>query len=595
MINIGTIRDIHNPKIVMLGNHEGIIQSILDFDYLMGKDQPSITAIIGTQVRSFRYFFGAKQVLIHGYESFEDVDEELLKSVDLFAIAQSGRRVLAIGEQALTELPNIQGGMVFAEAVPERHALHLRALANKSNKFIIGPASVGMTIGGVFKLGAIGGTLPEQIMNSGILHEGSVAVVSTSGGMINELLSLVANRGGTISFAAAVGGERFPITTPVELVQEAINDPATDSILFFGELGGTDEYDIAQLLKSSRTSKPFIAYVAGVVAERFESAPQFGHAKALAQNASETASAKKQILRDSGALVADNFAELGKLIDQLPKNTTEPVNIESIRSRLESMTSRSDTLFHNGISTDKGGEVQILNQPLLAYVENRSLSEIALGMFLGHEPKSKKTIAFFDLCLRLLVDHGPQVSGAVNTMITARAGKDLSAALATGILTVGPRFGGALNQAAENWFEAVARGDDPNLYVEKFSSNKQYIPGIGHKKYRLDNPDPRVSALLKGFDNGGAHITFANEVASITTGKKAQLILNVDGAIAALLLDILVEEEGYNTEQIRSLIKTEFCNAIFIFARSVGFMAHFMEQKRLDEGLFRLPDDQISE
>jgi len=562
------------------------------FDYLAGKERPSIVAIIGVQVRSFRYFFGSKQVIIRGYVSFADADQQLLESVDLFAIAQSGRRVLAMGEQALQELPNIQGGMVFAESVPEQHALRLRVLANEVGKFIVGPASVGMAVGGAFKLGAIGGTLPDQIVDSGILQEGSVAVISTSGGMINELLSLVARRGAAISFATAVGGERFPTTTPAELVREAINDPATTSMVFFGELGGTDEYDIAQL-KDSGTNKPFIAYIAGVVAEKFESAPQFGHAKALAQNISETASAKKRILKESGALVADSFADLERLIDQLPKDN-EISDTQTIRSRLESMNNRSDTLFHNGISSDKGGEVRILNQPLLAYVENRSLSEIALGMFLGHEPKSRKTVAFFDLCLRLLVDHGPQVSGAVNTMITARAGRDLSAALATGILTVGPRFGGALNQAAENWFEAVLSDEDPDLYVERFSSNKQYIPGIGHKKYRLDNPDPRVSALLKEFDTGGAHITFAKNVATITTGKKAQLILNVDGAIAALLLDILIEEEGYDIEEIRSLIKTEFCNAIFIFARSVGFIAHFMEQKRLDEGLFRLPDDQIA-
>ena len=31
--------------------------------------------------------------------------------------------------------------------------------------------------------------------------------------------------------------------------------------------------------------------------------------------------------------------------------------------------------------------------------------------------------------------------------------------------------------------------------------------------------------------------------------------------------------------------------ALFIIPRSVGFIAHFLEQKRNDEGLFRLPDD----
>jgi citrate synthase len=179
-------------------------------------------------------------------------------------------------------------------------------------------------------------------------------------------------------------------------------------------------------------------------------------------------------------------------------------------------------------------------------------------------------------------------------MITARAGKDLTASLATGILTIGPRFGGAINQAAENWFLAVQNGESPELFVERFAKSKEYVSGIGHKKYRLDNPDPRVKVLLEAFDNGGRYTAFAKEVARITTNKKAQLILNVDGAIAALLLDILESDEGYDQAQLKEVIDGEVCNAIFVLARSVGFIAHYLEQKRLDEGLFRLPDEHIS-
>jgi len=584
---------IKEPKILLIGEHRGIIQSILDFDFLTGKKNPSVVAIIGGKSRSHRYFFGPKQTVIRGYESLDYASDELLDEIDLFAIAQSGRRALSTSENALLKLPNIQGGMIFAESVPEKHALQLRALAEERGKFIVGPASVGMTIGGKFKLGAIGGTLPDQIMSAGITRMGTVAVISTSGGMINELISLVAKTGAAVSFAAAVGGERFPIVKPAELVEEAIKDKATDTILFFGEVGGRDEYEIAEVLQKTGTKKVFIGYVAGIVAEKFESAPQFGHAKALAQDKSETATAKKQILREAGAIVVDSFMDLEKSIDLYAKKT--PMEDDMVMQRLKSMSNRSDTLFHNGISEDKGGEVRILGEPLIAHIENRSLSDIALGMFLGHRPKSQKTIDFFDLCLRLLVDHGPQVSGAVNTMITARAGKDLPTSLATGILTIGPRFGGAINQAAENWFEAVLNNEDPFTYVESFATRGQYIAGIGHKKYRIDNPDPRVTLLLEKFDNGrGAHVLFAKGVAKITTAKKGQLILNVDGVIAALLLDILMQEEGYSNEDIRSLLRTEFCNAIFVFARSVGFISHFMEQKRLDEGLFRLPDDQIT-
>lgn len=593
-MGIKTVLDSKNPNIVIYGNHQGTIQSILDFDYLAGKQKPSIVAIVGVQQKILRYFYGNNEITIPGYVSADAINKDIANVVDLFAVALSGRRAVAMCEEAISAFTNVSGGMIFAESVPEKHALSLRKILQGTDKFILGPASVGMAVGGSFKLGAIGGTMPVQIAGSNILSKGSVAIVSTSGGMINEIISLVSRSGHGITFAAAVGGERFPITKPVELIAEAIADPQTKAIVYFGELGGTDEYEIAELLKTSGTNKPFIAYVAGVVAEKFESAPQFGHAKALAQNKSETATAKQQVLRGSGAVVANNFSEFEELIAKLPKEQIMETD-KNVTEKLAQMSDRSAPLFRSSISSDKGGEVTILGEPLVKFVGERGLSEIAISMFLGHQPKSNKTVEFYDLCLRLLVDHGPQVSGAVNTMITARAGKDLPSALATGILTIGPRFGGALNEASKNWLSAVASGETPSAFVERFASSKQYIPGIGHKKYSSNNPDPRVLALLNSVEGNGQYITFAKAVADITVNKKAQLILNIDGAIAALLLDIMSEEEGYSHGQLEALIQTEFCNALFIFARSIGFTAHYLEQKRTDESLFRLPDSLMSD
>ena len=138
-------------------------------------------------------------------------------------------------------------------------------------------------------------------------------------------------------------------------------------------------------------------------------------------------------------------------------------------------------------------------------------------------------------------------------------------------------------------------GKDPSAFVEEFASKKVYIQGIGHKKYRIDMPDPRV-AELKTFAEKlekKRFLNFALEVEKITTEKKGNLILNVDGTIAALLLDYLSEKEGYSDEQLWELIQQEFFNALFVLSRSVGFIAHFLDQKRLDEGLLRLSEDDV--
>ena len=57
-----------------------------------------------------------------------------------------------------------------------------------------------------------------------------------------------------------------------------------------------------------------------------------------------------------------------------------------------------------------------------------------------------------DACVKL--------AGAHNTIVTARAGKDLVSCLVSGLLTIGPRFGGAVDDAARYFQDACDRGDD---------------------------------------------------------------------------------------------------------------------------------------
>lgn len=263
---------------------------------------------------------------------------------------------------------------------------------------------------------------------------------------------------------------------------------------------------------------------------------------------------------------------------------------------MDNLNGRTHSLFTSTVTGDINGEPTILGENLTTVATTHSLSWIVGSLWLGRPLKSNKTEAVIDQALRLLVDHGPYVSGAVNTIISARAGKDLVSSLVSGLLTIGPRFGGAVNGAARIWFDAV--GADPRVrpsdLVESFAKRKEYIQGIGHKKYRIDSPDPRVPILLKLIgDMPHPHLDFALEVAKITISKKPNLILNVDGALAAILLDLLTHEEKLDRDEIKTLIDAEFFNAIFVLSRTVGFIGHYLDQKRLGEPLFRLPDDQV--
>ena len=78
-------------------------------------------------------------------------------------------------------------------------------------------------------------------------------------------------------------------------------------------------------------------------------------------------------------------------------------------------------------------------------------------------------------------DHGPAVSGAHNTIVTARAGKDLVSSLTSGLLTIGDRFGGALDGAAKQFSEAYDSNMIPMEFVNSMRKQHRLIMGIGHK------------------------------------------------------------------------------------------------------------------
>ena len=583
------INDLRNTEIktLSLGSHPGVVQAMMDYDFLVGKQQPSVVAIIARGKKQERYFWGESEVVIPVYERISAIPASTADKITAAVNVQSARRVLSTTTEAIKNLPNLKVVNIFAEQTPETHSLQLIELSKKHDVLVTGPSSVGLLIPGVMKLGAIGGTQHQQLSAAGIIDAGDTAVVSTSGGIVNELIHTVTGSGLGVSFAIALGGDRYPITTPAHAMLLAEADPQTERIVFFGELGGTDEYEIAKLIDRGKITKEIIVYIAGTVAELFENPPQFGHAKAMAQTYDESATAKKELMKSKGAVVCNSF---GDIETELKRRVKHERIVTSAR-----IGERHRSMIISHISGDKNQDVQLLGNDLLTTVEDNTLASLTLSMMLGHKVTSQKAVEFVDYVLRLLVDHGPYVSGALNTIVTARAGKDMVSSLSAGLLTIGPRFGGAINAAGGNWLRAVDLEQGAHEFIEEYSLQGGIIPGIGHKKYRLDLPDPRVASLEKfaGNANGDRYLQFARRVESVTTKKKANLILNVDGMIAAVMLDILESELGYTHQQLLELVDIEFFNSLFVISRTIGFTSHYLDQRRHDEGLFRLSDEDV--
>lgn len=572
--------------IVVIGSHPSIVQSILDFDFLSGKKRPSVQCIVTGNRKTYKFFFGQREILIPCLTDAVHLPAREKRRVRWMLNLQSGRRAFNSSVRFFETFPQALGGHIFAENVPEAHATELINRYGRT-KLIAGPSGVGILISGALKLGAIGGVDAAQIQAAKLSTRGSVAVVSTSGGMTNELMRAVADSGRRVSFSVCIGGERFPVTSITDVFLLAQADSQTEAVVYFGELGGEDEYEIAELLKKKKFTKPIVAYVAGVIDEAFSEHMQFGHAKALVRSKDESARAKREALVKAGAISPIIFTEFLNEIAKLPGRDfhDKVADIGMIMNRTQSILSTREIVGQQDVP------VFVKRGKLVRRADN-AFAASALKALLG-QPVSPVTSAFAENIFELLIDHGGAVSGAVNTMITARAGKDMVSSLAAGLLTIGPRFGGAVNKAASEWLSCAVSKKRPADFVEERARAGALISGIGHRKYRIGVPDPRVAALAQFATllKKHPHYDFARAVEAVTTAKNGNLILNVDGVIAALFLDVLKECEKYSHEKLMQLIDAEFFNALFIIPRSVGFISHFIEQKLHDEGLFRLPEE----
>jgi len=258
---------------------------------------------------------------------------------------------------------------------------------------------------------------------------------------------------------------------------------------------------------------------------------------------------------------------------------------------------RKPASFMTSIVDDRGQELLYAGMPITDVIREDMGIGGVLSLLWFRKRLPKYATDFLEMILMVTADHGPAVSGAHNTIVCARAGKDLVSCLASGLLTIGDRFGGALDNAAKQFSEAFDGGLHPADFVNKMRKEGKLIMGVGHRVKSVNNPDMRVT-LLKNFAKQHFPLTplldYALEVEKITVSKKPNLILNVDGCIGVVMVDLLRNCGCFTLEEATEFIENGALNGLFVLGRSIGFIGHFLDQKRLRQGLYRHPWDDIS-
>jgi len=595
-----------DTKAIFWNLNRNAIQRMLDYDYLVGRS-PSIVAIVApTQSRKFdKFFFGTEEIMIPIYRSTTEA-AEAHPEADVLVNFASFRTAYDVTREALN-IPTIRTIAITAEGIPERLARDMAARAKQEGKWIIGPATVGGIAAGAFRIGNAGGTL-ENIVKSKLHRPGSAGLVTRSGGLFNELSNIIARNADGIVEGIAIGGDRFPGSDFLDHLLRYQKNPDVKYMVMLGEVGGELEYRVVEALEKGLITKPLIAWCIGTIAKHFGGDVQFGHAGAKAGADRETADAKNRALREAGALVPDSFNDIPDLIRQVYEDLrakgeigeieeppVPPIPEDYDKARKAGKV-RRPTHFICTISDDRGEEATYCGVPISEVVEKGYSIADVIGLLWFKRKFPKWASDFIDMVIKIVADHGPAVSGAHNAKVTARAGKDLISSLVTGLLTIGPRFGGAIDGAAKYFKMAKEKGMDPFEFVDYMKKvEKKPIPGIGHRIKSTKNPDKRVE-LLKNYAKENFPSTelldYALEVEKVTTSKKENLILNVDGTIGVLLVDMF-RSLGFTEEEIDELINAGAFNAFFVLGRSIGFIGHVLDEKRLAMPLYRHPWDDI--
>ena len=583
-----------STQAIFWNNNKTAIQRMLDYDYTIKRDTPSVAAIVApTSGNKFeKFFWGGDEIMIPLYKTTADA-KAAQPQADVLLNFASFRTAYDVTMEALN-IGGFSSMMITAEGIPERLARGMNEFAREKGVTVIGPATVGAITPGAFKVANIGGTI-DNIINSKLHRAGSCGLVTRSGGLFNELSNIIAINADGIAEGVAIGGDRFVGSVFIDNLLRMEGNPEVKYMILLGEVGGTEEYKVIEAVKSGKIKKPIIAWCIGTIAKYYDSGVQFGHAGASANGEMETAEYKNNAMAEVGIHVPATFNDLpGKI-----KEVFESLNIAPIPEPEMNVVPkvRRSKQFICTISDDRGEEATYAGFPISSVATpdtGKGIGDvIALLWFKKQYPKW--ATEFIETVIKTVADHGPAVSGAHNAKVTARAGKSVVESLVTGLLTIGPRFGGAIDGAAQYFKYAEDNDLDPKAFLKYMKGEGVPIPGIGHRIKSLKNPDLRVTGLMNFAEEhfpSTPLLDYAKTVEALTTSKKENLILNVDGTIGILMVDMW-RALGYPEGEIDEFISSGTLNSFFIVGRTIGFIGHVLDEKRLAMPMYRHPMDDI--
>jgi len=271
---------------------------------------------------------------VQGIPVFNTVKEaiEAVGPVDASVIFVRGPLVKVAAKEAM------EAGVKFFLAVADRTPLwdvmEMAALAGKHGARFVGPNTLGVCSVGQAILGMIGGSANSA---GAWFKRGPVGVISRSGGITSSIGYYLSREGVGLTTLVHVGGEPVVGMDIPAVALEFEKDPDTRAIVLFGEIGGTQEERLAELMRAGRVTKPVIAYIGGKAAK---SGTRFSHAGAIVEGGRGTHEGKVAALTGAGATVVDSFSELPGATRRVLKQHGIRVEARPLRMNVDGSSAR---------------------------------------------------------------------------------------------------------------------------------------------------------------------------------------------------------------------------------------------------------------
>ncbi|MBI5959936.1 MAG: CoA-binding protein [Chloroflexi bacterium] len=194
--------------------------------------------------------------------------------------------------------------VIVPDRVPVYDVLEIADAAQRAGAQFVGPNTLGVLSPDKGVLGMIGGSATSA---REWFFPGPVGVTSRSGGITASIAYYLAREGIGTSTLVHVGGDPIVGLPHPSVMRLFERDSQTQAIVMFGEIGTSQEEQVADLIAAGELTKPVIAYIGGKGAKQ---GTRFSHAGAIIEGGRGTQEGKVARLREVGATVVESFDDI---------------------------------------------------------------------------------------------------------------------------------------------------------------------------------------------------------------------------------------------------------------------------------------------